>query len=39
VLDSGRVVASGPAADIFARGDIKDIYFGGTAKRNAAPLR
>jgi branched-chain amino acid transport system ATP-binding protein len=32
VLDNGRVVASGPAADLIARGDIKDIYLGGTAK-------
>jgi branched-chain amino acid transport system ATP-binding protein len=39
VLDNGRVVASGPAADIFGRGDVKDIYFGGTAKRKADPSR
>jgi branched-chain amino acid transport system ATP-binding protein len=36
VLDNGRVVASGLAADIFARGDIKDIYLGGTAKDKAS---
>jgi branched-chain amino acid transport system ATP-binding protein len=29
VLETGRVVASGPAAELVARDDIKDIYLGG----------
>jgi branched-chain amino acid transport system ATP-binding protein len=34
VLENGRVVASGPAAELAARGDIKGIYLGA-----AAPVR
>jgi branched-chain amino acid transport system ATP-binding protein len=37
MLENGRVVASGPAAELSARADIKDIYLGGgTARRRAA---
>jgi branched-chain amino acid transport system ATP-binding protein len=39
VLDNGRVVASGPAADMFAHGNIEAIYLGGSARRDAHPSR
>jgi branched-chain amino acid transport system ATP-binding protein len=31
VLETGRIVASGPAAELITRDDIKDIYLGGNA--------
>ncbi|GGE11272.1 ABC transporter ATP-binding protein [Aureimonas endophytica] len=31
VLDTGRVAAEGTAAELLARGDIHDLYFGGAA--------
>ncbi|MEJ0096492.1 MAG: ABC transporter ATP-binding protein [Methylocella sp.] len=39
VLENGRVVASGPAAELNARNDIKDIYLGvGAAQRPASEI-
>lgn len=39
VLETGRVVASGPAAELMARDDIKDIYLGGNASVVVKPTR
>jgi len=37
VLENGRVVASGPAAELAGRDDIKDIYLGGAAASAGPP--
>lgn len=39
VLETGRVVASGPAAELIARDDIKDIYLGGNSSAVIRPTR
>lgn len=39
VLETGRVVASGPAAELIARDDIKDIYLGGNSSAVVRPTR
>jgi branched-chain amino acid transport system ATP-binding protein len=39
VLETGRVVASGPAAELAARDDIKDIYLGGRSSPVIRPTR
>ena len=39
VLENGRVVASGPAADLAGRADIEDMYLGGSAAPIAKPVR
>ena len=39
VLENGRVVASGPAADLAGRTDIEDMYLGGAAAPIAKPVR
>jgi branched-chain amino acid transport system ATP-binding protein len=39
VLETGRVVASGAAAELAARDDIKDIYLGGNASSAFRPTR
>ena len=37
VLESGRVLTSGPAKDLAKRDDIKDIYLGGFSKDESRP--
>lgn len=37
VIETGRVLASGPAAELARRDDIKDIYLGGSASASARP--
>jgi len=39
VLETGRVVASGPAPELAARDDIKDIYLGGSSSVEFKPTR
>jgi len=39
VLETGRVVASGPAPELAARDDIKDIYLGGGSSVEFKPTR
>jgi branched-chain amino acid transport system ATP-binding protein len=37
ILENGRVAASGPAAELAARADVKEFYLGGGARSAAAP--
>jgi len=39
VLENGRVVASGAAAELIARDDIKNIYLGGGVTPVTKPVR
>jgi branched-chain amino acid transport system ATP-binding protein len=39
VLETGRVVASGPAAELIARDDINDIYLGANSSAAIRPTR
>jgi branched-chain amino acid transport system ATP-binding protein len=36
ILENGRVAASGTAAELAARDDVKEFYLGGGAARNGA---
>jgi branched-chain amino acid transport system ATP-binding protein len=38
ILENGRVAASGAAAELAARADVKEFYLGGAAGSAAAPL-